>query len=606
MAPSAAPVRPLPTLLPHPLLLRPAVRVSRLPVLVLLAVLAGCASVPPPQALGQTELDARALDAAGRHAEAAVAWQTLAAQGRGDADAAWHLYAAEALWRAGQVEAARTELAQSPRRRLRGLDPLRHDLVGAALALAAGEVRSALVLLAADPQGLPPALRSDWLDLRARALLAAGDPLGAASALAERAPLLEGEARAKALREAGRHLQALPDATLRQGIGRLDGEAAVLPLALREARRRGLEIERAATPAPVAPPGRPAPAIDGYHPPRRMAVLLPLSGELAAAGRAVRDGLLAGFHGEPRQRPGLLFLDTAGSAEGARRARDLALAEGVDLLVGPLGREEVAALAAEPMPVAWLALNRMPVAGAGSGSFALAPEDEGAAVAQRLLDQGRLRVLVVAEPDETAQRTLAGFRERFGGGGGRVLATAELDPIGGTAAQALATLAPHAATAQALFLVARAPSLRILMPQREAHGLAGLPVLATSLVQAGTDPRLDRELDGLQFPELPWLLGLAEGPGEAEALARRLPNARGAAARLFAFGYDAWTVATHLEALRGGLLRRGATGELGIDAAGVVERQPAWAEFQGGRSRAVAEGALLPLPLVPVLPDPSR
>ncbi|MBS3896157.1 penicillin-binding protein activator [Silanimonas sp.] len=576
----------------------------RLPVLLLLvAALAGCATAPRPRELGQTELDARALDAAGRHAEAAVAWRSLAAQGRGVDDAAWHLYAAEALWRSAQLEAAAAELAQSPRRRLQGIDPLRHDLVSAALALAAGRTREALPVLAAEPQGLPPTLQSDWLDLRARALLAAGDRFAAAAALVRRAPLLEGEARARVLREAGRHLQALPDADLRQGIARLDAESALLPLALREARRRGLAIDTLAA-APVAlAEGRLPPAIDGYHPPRRMAVLLPLSGERAAAGRAVRDGLLAGFHGETRHRPTLVFLDTGGTPEGARRARDRALAEGADLLLGPLGREEVVALAAEPMPVAWLALNRMAVTAPGSGSFALTPEDEGAAVAQRLLDQGLQRALAVAEPDDTAQRALAGFRERFTLAGGQLLAVAALDPIGGTAAQALATLAPQAGEAQALFLAARAPALRILLPQREAHGLGGLPVLATSLVQAGADPRLDRELDGLQFPELPWLLGLGGGPGDAEALARRLPSARGSAARLFAFGYDAWTVATHLDALRGGALRNGATGGLGIDAAGVVERSPAWAEFAEGRSRPVAPGSLLPLPLAPIRPS---
>ena len=597
MLASAAPARRFPPLS------------SRLPVLLLLlAALSGCATAPRPREAGAAELQARALAEAGRHAEAAQAWQALAAQGRGADDAAWHLYAAEALWRSGQAEAAAAELAQSPRRRLAGPDLPRHDLVSAALALAAEDPARALPLLLAEPQALPTALRSDWLDLRARALKATGNAFGAASALTERAPLLEGEARAQALREASRQLQALPDIELRQQVARLDAAAPVLPLALREARRRGLEIERptAAPAAPAALADRPPPAIDGYHPPRRMAVLLPLSGERAAAGRAVRDGLLAGFYNETRQRPTLHFLDTGGSPEGARKARDLALAKGIDLLVGPLGREEVQALAAGPMPVAWLALNRLPVAASDSASFALAPEDEGAAAAQRLLDQGLVRALAIAEPDDSAQRALAGFRERFEAGGGRLLAVAGLDPIGGTAAQALATLAPRAGEAQALFLAARAPAARILLPQRESHGLAALPVLASALVQTGTDPRLDRELDGLQFPELPWLLGLNAGPGEAELLARRLPSARGGAARLFAFGYDAWTVATHLEALRGGNLHRGATGELGIDAAGAVERQPAWAEFSGGRTRPAADGLLLPLPLAPVVPGGLR
>jgi outer membrane PBP1 activator LpoA protein len=239
------------------------------------------------------------------------------------------------------------------------------------------------------------------------------------------------------------------------------------------------------------------------------------------------------------------------------------------------------------------------VATAGGGSFALAAEDEGAAVAQRLIERGLTRAVAIAESDDSAQRALAGFRERFVAEGGELLAVAPIDAFGGNAAEGLATLANHGTRAQALFVAARAPALRILMPQREEAGLAALPVLATSLVQSGGEPRLDRELDGLQYPELPWLLGDLVGPGDAESLGRRLPSARGSAARLFAFGFDAWKVATYLDALRGGAQLRGATGELGIDAAGIVERVPAWAEYSGGVTRRASDGALMPVDATP-------
>lgn len=499
---------------------------------------------------------------------------------------------AERALQAGDLAAARGALAELPRRRLEAPEQLRYDLLAAELALAEGRSAEALALLQQDPQTVPQERRADWLGLRARALAASGDRFGMAAALAERAAYLEGEARARALRDAERQLKAVPDAALSRQAGFLAADDALLPLAQRELRRRGLEAVRpASAPAPAIPP-----FADGYAPPRRIAVLLPMSGELAAAGAAVRDGLLAAYYAEQRPRPQLLFLDTRGTAEGARRARDRAVEQGAELVLGPLGREEVAALAALPADgPGWVALNRTPLGGPGGASFALAPEDEGAAVAQRLLERGIRRVLAIVEADDSAQRGLAGFRERFVAEGGQLLAEASIDPLGGTAAEALGRLAPRAAEAQALFIAARAPAVRILMPQREAAGLAALPVVATSLVQSGADPRLDRELDGLQYPELPWLLGDLVGPGEAEAVARSLPSARGGAARLFAFGYDAWKVATHLEALQGGAVLRGATGELGLDAAGVIERRPAWAEFSGGLTRRAADGALLPV-----------
>lgn len=576
-----------------------APRLARCLALALLAVsLAGCATAPRVRDATLAETQAQALMQQGRHAEAAQAWRAIALEARGVDLARARLNAAEALQRAGDAAGARAELTEAPRRRLLPADQLRHDLISAEHALADGRGSEALALLQQAVDAVPEGRRADWFGLRARALEAVGDRFGTAAALAERALLLAANERARALRAAERQLQSVPDTALLQQTGFLADDAAVLPLALREVRRRGLEIARA-TPPPQTTDRLP-PAADGYHPPRRMAVLLPLSGEFAAAGSAVRDGLLAAYYAETRARPGVVFFDTRGSIEGARQARQRALADGADLLVGPLGRDEVAALAVQPPEgIAWLALNRTPVATPGGGSFALAPEDEGAAVAVRLLERGLTRAVAIAEGDDSAQRALAGFRERFSAEGGELLAVAPIDALGGDAANALAVLAPQAARAQALFAAARAPALRILLPQREAAGLAALPVLATSLVQSGGDPRLDRELDGLQYPELPWLLGGPVGPGDAERLGRSLASARGNAARLFAFGYDAWKVATHLDALRGGARMRGATGELGIDAAGIVERAPAWAEYHGGVTRRAGDGALVPVDTPP-------
>ena len=81
----------------------------------------------------------------------------------------------------------------------------------------------------------------------------------------------------------------------------------------------------------------------------KLAVLLPLSGNLAAAARPVRDGFLAGYYGESRRRPAAALL------RHRRRRRRRALAayaggrDGNDFVVGPLGRDEVdAVFAGEP------------------------------------------------------------------------------------------------------------------------------------------------------------------------------------------------------------------------------------------------------------------
>jgi hypothetical protein len=57
---------------------------------------------------------------------------------------------------------------------------------------------------------------------------------------------------------------------------------------------------------------------DGYRPPERLAMLLPLSGEAARAAAPVRDGFLAGYYGENRRRPEISFYDTHRRGTGRR------------------------------------------------------------------------------------------------------------------------------------------------------------------------------------------------------------------------------------------------------------------------------------------------
>src|SRR3546814_14473920 len=64
----------------------------------------------------------------------------------------------------------------------------------------------------------------------------------------------------------------------------------------------------------------------------------------STAGASVRDGLLAGYYGERRTRPEILFYDTANSSGGAIAAYNKAVADGADQVLGPLGRDGVDAV----------------------------------------------------------------------------------------------------------------------------------------------------------------------------------------------------------------------------------------------------------------------
>ena len=326
---------------------------------------------------------------------------------------------------------------------------------------------------------------------------------------------------------------------------------------------------------------------DGYRPPARIGVLLPMSGPLASAGNSVRDGFLAGYYGEGRRRPQVRFHDTAA---GLDKAVAEAARAGAQLLVGPLGREEVQNLLADgnarlPMLLLNRPQNLLPD---NNMSFALAPEDEGYAAAERLLVRGLRNVVVFGQRDDSSQRARASFRELMQSRGGKILSEIDVPENQGDLSTAINNAKAHSGQAQAIFFALKAPPARILAAQLKTSEFAALPRLATSLIlSGGANARLDAELDGIQFPELPWLLEIGSGLPEADSLGKQLNTARGTSQRLFAFGFDAWKLVGYFDKLNNnpGATINGVTGELGMDSQGIVQRKPAWAVFSGGHPR---------------------
>ena len=332
---------------------------------------------------------------------------------------------------------------------------------------------------------------------------------------------------------------------------------------------------------------RPPAERDGDRPPRKLAVLLPLTGSLATAAGPVRDGLLAGYYGEYRRRPDLAFYDTAGTAHGAVAAYQRAVAEGADQVVGPLGRDEVEAVFARTVAtVPVLALNRAGEPPGNSASYALAPEDEGTAAADFLAARNALRVLVLSSGDDSARRSTDALAARLQALGGGVVQT--LAVVGDDAPD---LIAPMRAALQreggvdAVFMALRGPQARLAAAQVSAAGLHGRPRVATSQLLSGTGkPEEDAALDGIAFPNDAWSVSGVPGLPPARAMADALPTARGPAARLFAFGYDAWLLSAYLGHLATSPEASvpSASGVLRMGPAGHVLRTPAWSTFRNG------------------------
>lgn len=404
-----------------------------------------------------------------------------------------------------------------------------------------------------------------------------------AQALARNHAALSGQARSDNAARIDALLARLDDAALGRAASGLPAGDPLYNFAGRALMGRGLPLPRPFDRGEWTFDGRPPADRDGYRPPLKVALLLPLTGSQAAAATAVRDGFLTGYYGESRRKPEVRFYDTAA---GANAAYGRAVAEGNDFVVGPLARDEVDAVFADDTPkVPLLALNRgSRTPPPGSAGFSLSPEDEGISIAQYLIERGAKRVLIVGAGEDAQRRSASAAKAQLERRGVQVAGNVGID----------ADLAPLAQGVDAVLLAMKGSQARALMPRLALAGIDAATRVATSQITSGTGKATeDAALDGIVYPTETWTArGVPGLPSQASAAAR-LDTAKGPAARLFAFGFDAWLVTAYLErlALSANADIDGATGRLSLDGFGNVLRQPSWSRYTGGVPVPLGDGA---------------
>lgn len=587
--------------------------------LALLVLLAACTPLHEdevrPQAASQTAsaqgAQAEELYRQGQLAQAAAAFMQLADQERGSLAERHRLRAAEAWRDNGDLDSAAQALTQIHRRRLRGDDLARMDLLDAEIALHRHDLRRADALLAAIDADLPPALRVRAFELQARSQLAHGDAFTAAHTRAQLDRDLQGADRDHNRRELLAALASLDAQALRAHIERLAGDDPLRPWIEQALRKQGEVLPRM-LPQPSRQIGTLAAGeggglrAEGYRPPQRIALLLPQAAQFASVAASIRDGFMTAYFAQAAaQRPELRVYDSGKSTDDAVAAYRQAVADGADRVVGPLLREAVGSLFHETLSTPVLALNHPDtgeVPPPGSAEYGLLPETEGAQVAERMLARGILRSAIFSANADWSERAAKVFRAQFEAGGGVVTGQAQLGDkdINHAASikQATATLGQGADAG--VFISVRPQQARLLAPQLRAARV-GAAMFATSHIYAGdANVTLDRDLDGVEFCDAPWLFGPVAGRPDRSLVVSRLDSATGAGGRLFAFGMDAFALLPYLDWLSAhpDAYLNGATGQLTADHFGRVHRLLGWARFENGLAVPVV-GALESTP-VPV------
>ena len=347
--------------------------------------------------------------------------------------------------------------------------------------------------------------------------------------------------------------------------------------------------------------------------PRQIALLLPLSGRNASAGRAVQNGFLGAYFAtaaglDDRQDVRIYDVSAEGGASAAYAA---AVADGAEFVVGPLLKNSVIQLANDILvPVPVLTLNYLPedtLAPPGLYQFALAPEDEAASAAVRALGDGYTRAVALVPDNDWGRRVLSSFSTEFEGLGGTLLDYRSYTPGNQDFSNEIENLMGLTGSvrryqrmraniggglqfdprrrqdAELIFLATDAAAGRLLKAQLKFHYSGDLPVYSTSSVNS-MDGRSNSDLEGVMFADTPWVVDpqpwIADLP---EEFAMYWPEER-RLTRLHAMGYDAYNLIAALFASRGGEMSEidGATGTLFLDTGGRVHRRLAWAQFQSG------------------------
>jgi outer membrane PBP1 activator LpoA protein len=322
---------------------------------------------------------------------------------------------------------------------------------------------------------------------------------------------------------------------------------------------------------PGAPSIVPAPALVP-HPNGPIALVLPLgSPTYGRAADAVRAGFVAAADAAGARYTIVAHGDGDVLAAMAR-ARD----EGASLIVGPLLRDDLRAVALAPIALPWtIALNTLDDGTPLPPSvytLALTIESDAPPLVRRARIEGAQEIAVIGGDSALQKRFANAFVDEWIRAGGGPPTTLHFDRSPGMLA--LLRREIEREHVDAVVLALDAPDATLVKPY-----LGTLPVYTSSQVNARQSPAALRDLDDVVFVDIPWL---AEPDAAAFANLPRFDYASNSLDRLYALGLDAFAVA---QAFEDGPPARldldGATGHLWLDGHH-IEREGVLLQFQAG------------------------
>ena len=339
-----------------------------------------------------------------------------------------------------------------------------------------------------------------------------------------------------------------------------------------------------------------------YHP-KKVALLLPITGPYAKAGKAVREGFLSSYQANSDPQFTFTVHNTDQSTDIVAIYKKSVADEEVGMVIGPLLKAEVDTLVENgSIEAPTISLNyataKIPTPQNDLFQFGLSPEDEALQAARRIWNDEHRFIVVLTPDDAWGKRLYSAFENEYIRLGGKVREVHRYDPsfVDYTVAiQSLFRLdqsrkrhrlvsaalgeVPHFEPRirddiSASMLFADSRHAIMIFPQMKFHYIDRLPTYATSHVYNPAPMDKGRDLDGLVYCDIPAIIYRENFSGTEP----------GKWMRLQALGADAEKLIRHLRRMHlARLSLDGQTGRIFIEENRHLFRKLPWARFHRGK-----------------------
>ncbi len=343
--------------------------------------------------------------------------------------------------------------------------------------------------------------------------------------------------------------------------------------------------------------------------PKKIAVLLPLTGPLAPQGEIMQNGILMAYK-NTHHAGELHFYDS--NTQDLQALYQQLTTDGMQFVLGPLDKNRVELFTEINQTIPELALNQPEQLKESEQLFyfGLSPEGEAVQGANKIWQDGHRHPIIIAAKDQLGQRMSKAFEQRWQELSHQEVEIASFDnqqQIQQTVQQILGVSdskqrirdikrltglklkdeARSRRDTDAIYLISSPANTLLVKPFIDVSVspyAKPIPVYASSMSRLSQQAlKSVEEMNKMQLSEMPWLL--SQDPSLMARVRHLWPTLTSNQLRLFALGYDSLSLVERLAQLRQlpQYSVQGLTGDLTVDSQGVVQRQLMWAHYENGR-----------------------